>query len=325
DRLAEVQLGALTAHLPNRLIPRRLARPEHAPARDQPDDRDREDHHGGREAPHTFLQPAWTARRVTHAQAPPRAPGRCGPHLAAYAEAGEPASPRWASSTWFTTASAAAFSLRRTCRTSAPLNLRSSAFAWAWSGTRPGCFTLYCPESCRTTSSLSRRTAISSTPCASAALSPSMSAVHSATLFVVTPRNRPISWSTFPASSYSTAPDAAGPGLPREPPSAKSVALTGRGGTTEDGLIPSTAPVGQWRSLVAHQSGGLGVAGSNPVCPTIYDKGSHHPSPFRFPTTTGDYNRQSATLSPPTRLGRTGRRLRDRGLGSRASRCRASP
>lgn len=30
----------------------------------------------------------------------------------------------------------------------------------------------------------------------------------------------------------------------------------------------TTPLVGAWRSLVAHQSGGLGVAGSNPVAPT---------------------------------------------------------
>ena len=32
---------------------------------------------------------------------------------------------------------------------------------------------------------------------------------------------------------------------------------------------PGTPPVGAWRSLVAHYNGVVGVAGSNPVAPTI--------------------------------------------------------
>jgi hypothetical protein len=33
--------------------------------------------------------------------------------------------------------------------------------------------------------------------------------------------------------------------------------------------FPHKLACGQWRSLVAHQSGGLGVVGSNPACPTM--------------------------------------------------------
>ena len=35
-------------------------------------------------------------------------------------------------------------------------------------------------------------------------------------------------------------------------------------------MAPSFGPVGAWRSLVAHLTGGQGVGGSNPPAPTIY-------------------------------------------------------
>ena len=37
----------------------------------------------------------------------------------------------------------------------------------------------------------------------------------------------------------------------------------------ERGRYKDRPEAGAWRSLVAHQTGGLGVAGSNPVAPTI--------------------------------------------------------
>ena len=36
--------------------------------------------------------------------------------------------------------------------------------------------------------------------------------------------------------------------------------------------------VGAWRSLVAHYTGGVGVAGSNPAAPTIYFKRTFEPA-----------------------------------------------
>ena len=39
--------------------------------------------------------------------------------------------------------------------------------------------------------------------------------------------------------------------------------------------LPSLLLVGAWRSLVAHLPGGQGVAGSNPVAPTILSLPEH--------------------------------------------------
>src|SRR4029077_20244759 len=39
-------------------------------------------------------------------------------------------------------------------------------------------------------------------------------------------------------------------------------------GGLDRGRVLDCAPVGAWRSLVAHQSGGLVVVGSNPAAPT---------------------------------------------------------
>ena len=64
--------------------------------------------------------------------------------------------------------------------------------------------------------------------CAAASSSPAISARYSATLFVAVPSRAADSAITSPvAASRSTAPYAAGPGLPRDPPSASTTTLVG--------------------------------------------------------------------------------------------------
>src|ERR1700688_1628547 len=67
-------------------------------------------------------------------------------------------------------------------------------------------------------------------PSSRAAVKPIKSAVHSATLLVPTPIYSPISRNGVPSSARMIAPLAAGPGFPREPPSANNVACLGISG-----------------------------------------------------------------------------------------------
>ena len=46
-------------------------------------------------------------------------------------------------------------------------------------------------------------------------------------------------------------------------------ACTAPGRVVEFSLLPAGSKNGWWRSLVAHLTGGQGVAGSNPVVPTM--------------------------------------------------------
>lgn len=58
-------------------------------------------------------------------------------------------------------------------------------------------------------------------------------------------------------------------------------------------------PNGLWRSLVAHYTGGVGVAGSNPVSPTNFP--GHFPGLFSFRFFPVGYSR----FHPPFQFSRT--------------------
>ena len=90
------------------------------------------------------------------------------------------------------------------------------------SGLMSGCLIFQLPLICSTTSLESIRTSMSAPGATcSAILSPAISPLYSATLLLATPMVVPSSASTRPVSaSLTSAPYAAGPGLPREPPSA---------------------------------------------------------------------------------------------------------
>ena len=98
----------------------------------------------------------------------------------------------------------------------------ASFAASAASGFMSGCLIFQRPDICSTTSFESIRTSISASGASSAAIrSPAISPEYSATLLVATPIVVPSSAMTAPVSaSLRTAPYAAGPGLPRDPPSA---------------------------------------------------------------------------------------------------------
>src|SRR5579862_4993393 len=87
-------------------------------------------------------------------------------------------------------------------------------------------FTRYSPVICFTNSSESETTSTSASASSTAFSRPAMSARYSATLFVATPIRSPCAASTVPSSASSTNPYAAGPGLPRAPPSVKSRVVT---------------------------------------------------------------------------------------------------
>src|SRR4051812_9031611 len=81
------------------------------------------------------------------------------------------------------------------------------------------CLTLYWPLICLAMSSESLTTSTSVAPSARAARNPRSTARYSATLLVATPMVSLASPTTSPSGVVSTAAAAAGPGLPREPPS----------------------------------------------------------------------------------------------------------
>ena len=113
--------------------------------------------------------------------------------------------------------SACAFSARGTQVYVVPGGARS--LASVASGRMSGCLIFQRPDICSTTSLESIRTSTSASGASSAAIrSPAIRPEYSATLLVATPIVVPSSASTSPVSaSLSTAPYAAGPGLPREP------------------------------------------------------------------------------------------------------------
>src|SRR3954449_12909761 len=134
---------------------------------------------------------------------------------------------RAASSAWLTSASAAAFCARGTLRTRQRANCESACFAAACRGFMSGCLTLYWPLTCLATSSESLTTSTSSAPSARARSRPSKRPRYSATLFVATPRYSWASSRTSPPGVETTAAAAAGPGLPRAPPSTWTTTFTG--------------------------------------------------------------------------------------------------
>src|SRR5215217_1406030 len=90
-----------------------------------------------------------------------------------------------------------------------------------------GCLTLYSPVTCLAISSESLTTSTSVAPSAFARSSPSSRPRYSATLLVAVPIRTPASSSTSPAGEGITAAAAAGPGLPRAPPSTWTTTFTG--------------------------------------------------------------------------------------------------
>src|SRR3954462_2104573 len=138
-----------------------------------------------------------------------------------------PAGQRAASSAWLTSASAAAFCARGTLRTRQRANCPSAFVAAACSGFMSGCLTLSSPLTCLATSSESLTTSTSSAPSARARSRPSSSPRYSATLFVALPSSSCASSRTSPSGVETTAAAAAGPGLPRAPPSTWTTSFTG--------------------------------------------------------------------------------------------------
>src|SRR4051812_11965873 len=108
-----------------------------------------------------------------------------------------------------------------------------------------GCLIFQRPDICSTTSLESIRTSMSASGARSAARRrPAISPRYSATLLLATPIVVPSSASTTPVwASLSTAPYAAGPGFPRDPPSA----------STRTELGPLTAPSSEARVGGPHQ------------------------------------------------------------------------
>jgi hypothetical protein len=105
----------------------------------------------------------------------------------------------------------------------------ASALASVASGRIPGCLIFHRPDICSTTSLESIRTSISASGANSwASFRPAISPEYSATLLVASPSVLPSSASTSPVSaSFRSAPYAAGPGLPRDPPSASTITRRG--------------------------------------------------------------------------------------------------
>src|SRR5690606_15502814 len=92
---------------------------------------------------------------------------------------------------------------------------------------QPGMLDLVLPPIWRATSSESLMTSTSSAPSSRASRRPSRTARYSATLLVASPMYSPRSARTAPSSPFATAPIAAGPGLPRAPPSTFTTTRTG--------------------------------------------------------------------------------------------------
>ena len=88
------------------------------------------------------------------------------------------------------------------------------------------CLTLYWPLTCLATSSESLTTSTSVAPSARARCRPSSNPRYSATLLVVSPSTSVASSSTAPSGAETTAAAAAGPGLPRAPPSTCTTTFT---------------------------------------------------------------------------------------------------
>ncbi len=105
----------------------------------------------------------------------------------------------------------------------------ASRLASMASGFMAGCLIFQRPDICSTTSLESIRTSIAAPGAnSSASLSPAIRPEYSATLLLATPMVVPSSAMTSPVTaSFSTAPYAAGPGLPREPPSASMTTEVG--------------------------------------------------------------------------------------------------
>src|SRR5438270_2498753 len=107
-------------------------------------------------------------------------------------------------------------------------------------------------------------------PSAAARSIPRSTARYSATLLVATPMVSPSSSSTVPLGSEITTPTAAGPGLPRAPPSTCTTTFTRRAGEAGSGPVSLG---GQLRQLagdarpapVAH--GAVAAAGRRPAAP----------------------------------------------------------
>src|SRR5689334_16519401 len=123
-----------------------------------------------------------------------------------------------------------------------PPNSRSAAIACACSGFMSGCLTLYSPLTCLATSSESLITSTSVAPSARARSRPSRSPRYSATLLVASPMGDDASSSTSPAGVDTTAPAAAGPGLPRAPPSTWATTFTGSGVDVDRREFPGYPP-----------------------------------------------------------------------------------
>lgn len=131
------------------------------------------------------------------------------------------------SKTPFTRASARAFCSRGIqSNRSFP---RATLRARPASSCRWGSRIFHSPRIWEMTKRLSPRTTTSARCLRAASSRSKINASYSASLFVRFPRKRPSSKSTSPLSSRRTAPAAAGPGFPREPPSKKPVQTpTGR-------------------------------------------------------------------------------------------------
>src|ERR671916_52022 len=131
------------------------------------------------------------------------------------------------------------------------------------------------PLTWRATSSESLTTSTSVAPRARARSSPSSRPRYSATLFVAVPSVSAASSSTSPAGVDSTAAAAAGPGLPRAPPSTWTTTFTG-GGSALVGIDAGelardavAAPVAQLALVPA----GRGAPVTARAVPAVHDDG----------------------------------------------------
>src|SRR3977135_2242862 len=108
-------------------------------------------------------------------------------------------------------------------------NRVDSAVACLCSGAKSGCLTFQRPDICSTTSLESINTSTSVAPSLAASSSPAISPRYSATLLVARPIACLLSASTAPWSvDQTTVPYPAGPGLPRDPPSASTMTFMRR-------------------------------------------------------------------------------------------------
>src|SRR5581483_10310250 len=119
----------------------------------------------------------------------------------------------------FTSRSASSLCSRVTWRYSTVPILRASPAACKERSRSASFLTRYSPRICFTSNSESETTSTAGTASSSARSRPATSARYSATLFVAMPIRSPCDASTVPSSASSTYAKAAGPGLPRAPPS----------------------------------------------------------------------------------------------------------